>query len=40
MFIIEGITASPEVQQLAPEKRRLEDDPLLLGPGNFSGANC
>ena len=31
---------NPEVQQLAPEKWWLEDDPFLLGFGNFSGANC
>ena len=29
---------TPEVEQLAPEKWWLEDDPFLLGPGNFSGA--
>ncbi len=28
----------PEVQQLAPENGWLEDDPFLLGAGNFSGA--
>ena len=31
---------TPEVSQLAPEKWWLEDDPFLLGFGNFSGANC
>ncbi len=25
---------------IAPEKWWLEDDPFLLGFGNFSGANC
>ena len=27
-------------EQLAPEQWRLEDDPFLLGFGNFSGASC
>ena len=27
------------LQQLAPEQWCLEDDPFLLGFGNFSGAN-
>ena len=25
---------------IAPEKWWLEDDPVLLGPGNFSGPSC
>ena len=31
---------TPEVEQLDPEKLWLEDDPFLLGPGNFSAARC
>ena len=31
---------TPEVSQFAPENGWLEDDPFLLGFGNFSGANC
>ena len=30
----------PPKFNIAPEKRWLEDDPFLLGFGNFSGANC
>ena len=29
----------PEVKQFAPEKWWLEDNPFLLGLGNFSGVN-
>ena len=31
---------APPKFNIAPEKRWLEDDPFLLGFGNFSGANC
>ena len=32
--------ATPPKFNIAPEKWWLEDDPFLLGLGNFSGANC
>ena len=34
------IQTTPPKFNIAPEKRWLEDDPFLLGSGNFSGANC
>ena len=37
-FLKEKIT--PSKFNIAPEKWWLEDDPFLLGPGNFSGASC
>ena len=36
----DGGHSTPEVYQFAPEKWWLEDEPFLLGPGNFSGASC
>ena len=34
------IGSTPPKFNMAPENGWLEDDPFLLGPGNFSGANC
>ena len=33
-------TPPSSLAENAPEKWCLEDDPFLLGFGNFSGANC
>ena len=35
-----SITPPKFNSEFTPEKCWLEDDPFLLGPGNFSGASC